>query len=551
MRAEPLQCDAMVIAASAAAMLAALSRELWLVVGATGSITACDPRATAAGFEPGRALRSYALPGTDGKVIELLVRAARERVAGWELALVVGDRPITLVCAAAAAGGQVAISASIVHQDQADALEEMVDSLAEIVTLNRELAKQKRRLQDSNEGIRALHSELEQQTDRLRASAEVKGRLVASVSHELRTPLHSILGLSRLLLDGSDGALNGEQQKQLGFICKSAIELSQMVNDMLDLARLDAGHAPIRREAFALGDFLSAMRGTMMPLLPESGAVELSFDVAPDVALETDQGKIGQIVRNLVSNAIKFTPAGTVQVSATTTGTELQIVVRDTGIGIAASDQDDVFEEFIQIENALQRTMPGTGLGLPLARKLAEALGGRIELVSELGAGSTFTFTTPLVHRDLTRYVVVQRPRSALGPSTASVLVLVIDDDAAARYLVTKHLRHPVYDVVEAADGPTGVILAVDLQPHVILLDFLLGATTAFDVLDALHADPRTRAIPVIIVTSHDLSTADRRTLGDRTSAILSKETLSRELVIDHVREALTGSGSIDKRGRG
>jgi CheY-like chemotaxis protein/anti-sigma regulatory factor (Ser/Thr protein kinase) len=483
---------------------------------------------------------------------------------------------------------------------------------------------------------------------------------VASVSHELRTPLHSILGLSRLLLDGADGALDTEQETQVRFIRDSAEELSNLINDMLDLSRLDAGAAPIRAAPFELRDFLSALRGTMLPLLREDRPVQLVFSPAPDIALETDQGKLGQIARNLVSNALKFTERGTVTVTALIEDEQLQLSVADTGIGIAAADQQRVFEEFVQIESALQRSARGTGLGLPLAKKLAESLGGRLELASAPGKGSTFTLTVPLEHPEIgelrrmeaaartpdpTRapVLVVEDDRSAVfvyerylalagfqvvparstqqarrlvrevrpsailldvmleGEDTWSFLgelkrdpetrdtpvlvctvinresraralgadefwlkpvdqdklvrklqvlaappgarVLVVDDDATARYLIRKCLADTPYTLIEAADGSSAVKLAQKERPHVILLDFLLEEMTAFDVLDVLKADPRTRPIPVIVVTSHALPAEDVARLAQHTEAILSKEHLSRELAINRIRDALRAAG--------
>ncbi len=264
------------------------------------------------------------MPGCEDKAAELCRRGALEVVRGWELPYVVDGKPTTIAFAARPTPGGVALVGSIVPQDYANAVGEASRSFHEIVELeppsSRAASSGSRR---ANQGIRQLHEELAQQADRLRSSNEVKSRLVASVGHEFRTPLHSILGLSRLLLDESDGALNQEQQTQVRFIRDSAEELSMMVNDMLDLSRLDAGSAPIRASTFELGHFLSAVRGTMRPLLREDRPVELVFSPVPDVALETDQGKLAQIVRNLISNALKFTERGSVRVTATVDGEHL------------------------------------------------------------------------------------------------------------------------------------------------------------------------------------------------------------------------------------
>jgi signal transduction histidine kinase/CheY-like chemotaxis protein len=642
------------------AVLDTLSRELYLVVDGAGRVTWADERAARLGLAPGEPLAARCVPGCEEKAAELCRRGALDVVRGWELSIVVGGKPTTIAFSARPVAGGIAIVGSIVPQDGADAVAEAARAFHEIVELNRELARRKLRLEESNKGIRQLHEELAQQADRLRSSNEVKGRLVASVSHEFRTPLHSILGLSRLLLDESDGALNQEQRTQVQFIRDSAEELSNLVSDMLDLSRLDAGSAPIRASTFELGDFMAAVRGTMRPLVREGRPVELVFSPVPDVALETDQGKLGQIVRNLISNALKFTERGTVRVTATVDGEHLWLAVADTGIGIAPADQPRVFEEFVQIDGPLQRAVKGSGLGLPLARRLAASLGGRIELASAPGKGSTFTLIVPLEHpeigefrrleaaakqRDLSRapVLVVEDDRRAVfvyerylamagfqvvparttdqarrvlaeltpsailldvmldGEDTWSFLaelkrdpathdipvlvctvmnresraralgadefwlkpvdqdklvrklqalaaptgakVLVVDDDPGARYLIRRCLGGTPYTVLEAVDGPAGIRLARQERPHVILLDFLLEDMTAFDVLDQLKSDPRTRLIPVIIVTSHALPPEDLQRLARQAEAILSKEHLSRELAINRIRDALRNAG--------
>jgi signal transduction histidine kinase/CheY-like chemotaxis protein len=642
------------------AALDALSRELTAIVDRDGVITWADARAVRLGLVPGSSFQAGCMPGCEDKAAELCRRGALDVVRGWELSCVVDGKPTTIAFAAQPVPGGVALVGSIVPQDYANAVVEASRSFHEIVELNRELARRKQRLEESNQGIRQLHEELAQQADRLRSSNEVKGRLVASVSHEFRTPLHSILGLSRLLLDASDGALNEEQETQVRFIRDSAEELSLLVNDMLDLSRLDSGNAPIRASTFELGHFLAAVRGTMRPLLREDRPVELVFSPVPDVALETDQSKLGQIVRNLISNALKFTERGTVRVTATVDGEHLWLAVADTGVGIAPADQPRVFEEFYQVDSPLQRRVRGTGLGLPLSRKLAGILGGRLELSSTPGKGSTFTLIVPLEHPEIGEFrrietaartidtsrapvLVVEDDRSAVfvyerylamagfqvvparstdqarrvlaeltpsailldvmleGEDTWNFLaelkrtpetrdipvlvctvmnresraralgadefwlkpvdqdklvrklqqlaapsgakVLVVDDEPAARYLIRKCLAGTPYTVLEAIDGPSGVRLARQERPHVILLDFLLEDMTAFDVLDVLKSDPRTRQIPVIVVTSHALPLEDRQRLAQQTEAILSKEHLSRELAINRIRDALRNAG--------
>ncbi len=262
-----------------------------------------------------------------------------------------------------------------------------------------ELARLNSELEDTNRGVVALYLELDERADSLKRASELKTRFLANVSHEFRTPLTSILSLGRLLLDGEDGQLNTEQERQLRYILRAASDLSGMVNDLLDLARIESGREEVLVSEVTLPEFFGVMRGMLRPLLAADSAVELHFEVDPGVPpLQTDEGKLVQIVRNLVSNALKFTQRGEVRIAATTpTEGLVAIAVRDTGIGIDPAHFERIFEEFGQVDSPLQRSTKGTGLGLPLARKLTELLGGRLEVTSQLGLGSTFTATLPVV----------------------------------------------------------------------------------------------------------------------------------------------------------
>lgn len=263
-----------------------------------------------------------------------------------------------------------------------------------------ELAQLNRELEETNRGVVALYHEIDERADSFQRASELKTRFLSNVSHEFRTPLTSVLSMGRLLLDGDDGPLNQEQQRQVKYIIRAALDLSGMVNDLLDLARIEAGRDEVLISEVALPEFFGVMRGMLRPLLPPDSPVELVFDVEPELpVLSTDEGKLVQVVRNLVSNALKFTERGEVRVRAeSATEGSLTIAVSDTGIGISPSHFERIFEEFGQIDSALQRKSKGTGLGLPLARQLTQLLGGKLEVTSELGVGSTFTATLPVVY---------------------------------------------------------------------------------------------------------------------------------------------------------
>jgi signal transduction histidine kinase len=217
------------------------------------------------------------------------------------------------------------------------------------------------------------------------------------MSHEFRTPLTSVTSITGILLSRLDGPLTAEQQKQVEFIRTSTRELTEMVNDLLDLAKVEAGRITISPEWFEMVDLFAALRGMFKPIVATS-SVTLTFD-EPDepIKLYTDDKKLSQILRNFISNALKFTQVGEVRVSARLLDSDrVEFAVTDTGIGIAAEHLPNLFAEFVQLDVRLQKRLRGTGLGLSLARKFATLLGGTVAVESELGKGSRFSVTLPV-----------------------------------------------------------------------------------------------------------------------------------------------------------
>ncbi len=251
-------------------------------------------------------------------------------------------------------------------------------------------------LEETNQGVLALYAELDQQAEQLREVSDLKSRFLSYMSHEFRTPLGSILSMTRLLEDGMDGPLNDEQLRQVRFISASAAELREMVDDLLDLAKIEAGRITISPAWFDLMDLFSALRGMFRPLV-EGNRVDLVFlDPPPLPMLYTDDKKLAQILRNFISNALKFTVNGQVIVSARLEDAEhVRFSVRDTGIGIAPDVISTLFKDFVQIDTPLQRGLRGTGLGLSLCRRFAELLGGTVGVESQVGEGSEFYVILP------------------------------------------------------------------------------------------------------------------------------------------------------------
>jgi signal transduction histidine kinase len=251
-------------------------------------------------------------------------------------------------------------------------------------------------LEETNRGVVALYAELDAQADALREATELKSRFLAYMSHEFRTPIGSIQSIARLLADRVDGPLTDEQARQVRFIQETSAEFAEMVNDLLDLAKVEAGRVVISPAWFELVDLFSALRGMFKPVLTNPDVV-LAFEEPHAVPpLFSDDRKLAQILRNFISNALKFTSRGEVRVSATgnADGT-ITFAVKDTGIGIAPEFHRAVFQDFTQIDSPVQKRLRGTGLGLSLSKKLAKMLGGDVTVTSTLGSGSTFSLTIP------------------------------------------------------------------------------------------------------------------------------------------------------------
>lgn len=277
--------------------------------------------------------------------------------------------------------------------------------LADAAVLRRQLAELERErdalqaeLDETNRGVVALYAELDDRAVQLKEAAELKSRFLSYMSHEFRTPIGAVRSVVRILLDEYDGPLTEEQRRQLEFIRGSAAELGEMIDDLLDLARLEAGRIAISAEWFEMGDLLSALRGMFKPLLnSDTVSLVLEEPVGLD-RLYTDDRKLAQILRNYISNALKFTTQGEVRVSASESEGMAMFSVTDTGIGIPESQLSDLFTDFTQLHSPLHKRFRGSGLGLSLSRKLAHLLGGEVGVESEVGRGSRFWVRIPIIY---------------------------------------------------------------------------------------------------------------------------------------------------------
>ena len=268
----------------------------------------------------------------------------------------------------------------------------------ELATARQQLDALREELDETNRGVVALYAELDAQAEQLRRATELKSQFLAYMSHEFRTPISSILSITRLLTDRIDGPLTPEQEKQVHFIESTATEFSEIVNDLLDLAKIEAGRVDVSPEWFEMVDLFSALRGMFKPGLINPDTT-LIFEEPVDIGrIYTDDRKLSQILRNFISNALKFTLQGEVRVRAVRQDDQfVRFSVSDTGIGIAAEHHGALFDDYSQVDSPIQKRLRGTGLGLSLSKHLATLLGGTVDVTSALGEGSVFSITVPAV----------------------------------------------------------------------------------------------------------------------------------------------------------
>ena len=345
-----------------------------------------------------------------------------------------------------------------------------------------------------------VYGELEKKTRELEVASQHKTDFLASMSHELRTPLNAVIGFSDVLLDRMFGELNERQDEYVRDIRSSGRHLLDLINEILDLSKVEAGQMELDVSAVSLADLI-AHGLSMVRERASSHAITLESDVDPALATaEGDELKLKQVVLNLLSNAVKFTPdGGSVKVSARRVGGEAHVSVIDTGIGIAEAEQEHIFEAFQRGGRAVRTSTEGTGLGLTLSRRIIDLHGGRLWMESEPGAGSTFSFAIPLT----------QEPSAEPGQpldagERGAGTVLIVEDDRRSAELLKIYLEGAGYSVASARDGVDGLELARRLDPAAVILDILLPRRNGWELLAELKSDPVTSDIPVLIVSMVD-----------------------------------------------
>jgi signal transduction histidine kinase/CheY-like chemotaxis protein len=341
-----------------------------------------------------------------------------------------------------------------------------------------------------------LYRELETKSRELEIASRHKSEFLASMSHELRTPLNAVIGFSRVLLERTFGDINERQDEYLRDILNAGRHLLDLLNEILDLSKVEAGQMVLEPSTFSVGsalDYAVAMvreRATLH-------SIAVTVQVAEDIAMvDADERRFKQVVLNLISNAVKFTPdGGNVSVHACRDGSDLTVTVTDTGIGVAPEDRERIFESFQQGRRGVSKE-EGTGLGLTLSRRIVELFGGRMWLDSEVGAGSTFGFAIPVLPR---------KGDDLASAATGEIAVVVlVDDDRASLDLISAYLDGWPIQIVRATDGVTALDLIRQVLPAAVVLDIKLPRLDGWHVLAEVRAAPETAAIPVVIASVVD-----------------------------------------------
>ena len=373
---------------------------------------------------------------------------------------------------------------------------------------NERLAEQSRRLAEQNELLEEQRSRIARTAQELQRASELKDRFLAAVSHELRTPMTVILGFTGTLLRGTQGELTPQQRESLERVQRNARLLLALINDVLDISKIESGKEEVRLEPVGVAALLRQVGADFGEAARRKG---LELATAADPALDTvrsDPAKLTQILANLVGNALKFTEKGSVSVRAEPRGPGgWALVVADTGIGIPPAEQHAIFEEFRQGESPAHRSRGGTGLGLAIVRKLAALLGGEVEVRSAPGKGSTFTVTLPILgpapadaadERAPALREVSAAPAPS-GPGADAPRVLVVDDDESTRRLIELELTSRGIAVIHAENGAQALEVARRELPAAIILDVLMPGVGGWSTLQSLKESRETRAIPVLI----------------------------------------------------
>ena len=398
---------------------------------------------------------------------------------------------------------------------------ELEQKTIELEEKSEELLKQTEELQRNSEELQEQNLELEAQRKQIEAANNLKSEFLSNMSHELRTPLNSIMALSSVLLMEAKDRLSEEESGYLEIIERNGKRLLKLINDILDLSKIEAGRLEVVLQQTSVTVLLNTVKETLWVLAQEKG-LEMILDVEPDLPMvKTDESKLHQVLTNIVGNAIKFTETGSVKIKAFKYGGKVKVKVTDTGIGISEEMLPYIFDEFRQVDGTSSRKFEGTGLGLAIANKLMNVLGGSIYVESEPGKGSVFTISFPVVwHNEFaSQYerIDVEDVKNNSGnelavPSGAKILLVEDHPEAILQLKSVLERQHYIVDV--ATGGKEALEYIHHNIPDGIILDLMMPEIDGFEVLEKLKVTERTKNIPVLILTAKDLNRKDLKRLS-------------------------------------
>jgi len=411
----------------------------------------------------------------------------------------------------------------------------------ELQEQSEELQTQAQELQQKSEELQQQNVELEAQKKQVESANQLKSEFLSNMSHELRTPLNSIMALSQVLIMQTKNILDPEQYSYLEIVRRNGRNLLSLINDILDLSKIEAGKVEIIPKPFSVGQLLEMARENLLSLAT-SKDIELTLNIPADLQkVESDETKLYQVITNVIGNAVKFTEIGGVEISARQGADDVLISVTDTGIGISKELLPHIFEEFRQGDGTTSRRYEGTGLGLAIAYKITKILGGDIKVESVLGEGSVFTIRIPIVwHKNIQAINSLDEFKSQASSNDGHT-ILVVDDDPVAVKKISTYLEEEGYNTLVARSGREALHLAEKHQPFAITLDVIMPEMDGWEVLQKLKSNPKTKHIPVIAI-----SVSNERDTGFALGAVgYIQKPIDRKVLISEIRRVVKSPESI------
>jgi len=435
----------------------------------------------------------------DGKVVAIISLASVKDYSGKHLDIINHSWVMGL---------STAYSNLLANEKTRNLAEQLKEKNEELESQARMLRVQTKELIQKSDELRNQNLELEMRRREVEEANRLKSQFLSNMSHELRTPLNSIMALSRVLTLQTKQKISEEEVSYLEIIERNGKNLLALINDILDLSKIEAGRMDLNPKIFFPRSTAEAIMETVMPLAEEKGIQMTSAFPENFPPIESDEDRVNHILQNIIGNAVKFTEKGSVTISARNDTENIYITVADTGIGIPQEQLPNIFEEFRQVDGSSSRKFEGTGLGLAIAYKSAKMLGGDITVESVLAKGSTFILTLPIKWHGADPLVEPPRHKFHAGIKPERKTILVVDDDPEAANLISSSLLHAGYNTIAATSGREALKLAETYHPFAITLDILMPDMDGWEVLQALKKNPGTKDIAVIVVSM----TKDRET---------------------------------------